>query len=153
MGHKGDIENRYTTNKQRLPSPLLEDMRSAYKRSQKYLQTEEPSGTDDLKLQFRQQLLIVAGYSEDEVAKVELEKLSDDDLRGMVKEKLLKENSNGPRTLRQKVVALDEVERYIESGWEYVSQLPNGKAIIKGSDPDGGEPQPQLDPAEKLINS
>jgi len=153
MGHKGDIENRYTTNKHRLPPPLLEDMRSAYKRSQKYLQTEEPSGTDDLKLQFRQQLLIVAGYSEDEVAKVELEKLSDDDLRGMVREKLLKENSNGPRTPRQKVIPLDEVERYVESGWEYVSQLPNGKAIIKGSERNGREPQPQLDPAEKLINS
>jgi len=27
MGHKGDIENRYTTNKQRLPEEVIEDMR------------------------------------------------------------------------------------------------------------------------------
>ncbi|NIM44298.1 MAG: site-specific integrase, partial [Nitrososphaeria archaeon] len=39
MGHKGDIENRYTTNKQRLPEEVVEDMREAYRRSQDYLQT------------------------------------------------------------------------------------------------------------------
>jgi len=154
MGHKRDIESRYTTNKYRLPPPLLEDMRSAYRRCQPYLQTEAPSGMEDTKLQFRRQLLIVAGCSEDEVNTVDLEKLSDDDIRIRVREKLLKENNNGngSRTLRQKVVPLDEVEKYIESGWEYVSQLPNGRAIVKGSDVNGGEPQPQVNPAQKLIN-
>jgi hypothetical protein len=44
------------------------------------------------------------------------------------------------------------VEKYIESGWEYVSQLPNGRAIVKGSDVNGGELQPQVNPAQKLIN-
>jgi len=34
MGHKGDIENRYTTNKCRLPEDVIEDMREAYRRSQ-----------------------------------------------------------------------------------------------------------------------
>jgi len=136
MGHKGDIEHRYTTNKYRLPPPLLDDMRSAYRRSQAYLQTEAPSGMDNTRLEFRRQLLIVAGYSEDDVAKVELEKLSDNDIRNRIKERLLKENNNNgndSRTLRQKVVPLDEVENHVEAGWEYVSQLPNGKAIIKGS--------------------
>jgi len=154
MGHKGDIESRYTTNKYRLPPPLLEDMRGAYRRCQPYLQTETPSGMEDTKLQFRQQLLIVAGYSEEEVNAVDLEKLSDDDIRDRVREKLLKENnnSNGSRTLRQKVVPLDEVEKYIESGWEYVSQLPNGRAIVKGSDVNGGELQPQVNSVQKLIN-
>jgi hypothetical protein len=110
---------------------------------------------EDTKLQFRQQLLIVAGYSEDEVNTVDLEKLSDDDIRDRVREKLLKEsnnNGNGSRSLRQKVVPLDEVEKYIESGWEYVSQLPNGRAVIKGLEVNGRELQPQVNPAQKLIN-
>ena len=84
-----------------------------------------------------------------------MEKLSDDDIRDRIKGRLLKENNNngnGSRALRQKVVPLDEVEKYIESGWEYVSQLPNGKAIVKGSDVNGGELQPQINPAQKLIN-
>jgi len=40
MGHKGDIENRYTTNKQRLPESVIEDMRAAYARSEEFLQTK-----------------------------------------------------------------------------------------------------------------
>lgn len=39
MGHKGDMEARYTTNKGRLPEKMIEDMREAYKKSQEYLQT------------------------------------------------------------------------------------------------------------------
>lgn len=32
MGHKGDMEARYTTNKGRLPNEVIEDMRKAYER-------------------------------------------------------------------------------------------------------------------------
>jgi len=32
--HKGDIGNRYTTNRQRLPEQVIEDMREAYRRAQ-----------------------------------------------------------------------------------------------------------------------
>jgi len=42
MGQKGDIENRYTTNKCRLPGNVIENMREAYRRSQEYLQTIRP---------------------------------------------------------------------------------------------------------------
>jgi site-specific recombinase XerC len=40
MGHKGDIEARYSTNK-RLPPDMIEEMRSAYARASKYFETEE----------------------------------------------------------------------------------------------------------------
>ena len=39
MRHKGDIENRYMTNKCRLPEDIIKDMHEAYRRSQEYLQT------------------------------------------------------------------------------------------------------------------
>ena len=41
MGHKGDIEHRYTVNKHMLPEDLVEDMRSSYEKSLKFLETEE----------------------------------------------------------------------------------------------------------------
>jgi integrase len=41
MGYKGDIEARYSTNK-RLPPDVIEQMREAYKKCQKYLITELP---------------------------------------------------------------------------------------------------------------
>ncbi|MGQ9543243.1 MAG: hypothetical protein ACUVTM_04020 [Candidatus Bathyarchaeia archaeon] len=127
-------------------------MRTAYRRSQSYLQTETPSGMEDVKLKFRRELLIVAGYSED-VATVDL-KLSDEDIRDILRKKLLKEsinNGNGSRGIRQKAVPVDDVEKYIESGWEYVSQLPNSKAIVKGL-ANRQELQPQVNHAQKLMN-
>lgn len=36
MGHKGDIEAQYTTNKYRLPDTLVEDMRGKYERAAKF---------------------------------------------------------------------------------------------------------------------
>ncbi len=39
MGHKGDIEARYTTNKGRLTDEMISDMRSAYSKSQQFLCT------------------------------------------------------------------------------------------------------------------
>lgn len=38
MGHKGDIEARYSTNK-RLPPDMIEEMREAYKKCAKYIET------------------------------------------------------------------------------------------------------------------
>ena len=37
MGHKGDIEAKYTTNKHRLPDHLIADMKEPYERSQSFL--------------------------------------------------------------------------------------------------------------------
>ena len=37
MGHKGDIEARYTTNKGRLTDEMISDMRRAYSKSQEFL--------------------------------------------------------------------------------------------------------------------
>ena len=46
MGHRGDMENRYTTNRQRLPEQVVEDMREAYRRSEEFLQTVEVEGRE-----------------------------------------------------------------------------------------------------------
>ena len=81
MGHKGDIEHVYTTNKHRLPDHVVKDMRYRYERAAEefllpHVSVREPS---------------------------------------------------------QKVVSLEELERYLESGWEFVTTLPNGKVIVRRS--------------------
>ncbi len=48
MGHKGDIEHRYTLNRQRLPEPLLQDVWLRYSQSQKFLRTTSETDTEDL---------------------------------------------------------------------------------------------------------
>jgi hypothetical protein len=75
MGHKGDIENRYTTNKHRLPDSVIEDMREAYRKSQQFLQTGE-TGEDAREVEAlrKRQILDTAkllGFSEDKIKKVE----------------------------------------------------------------------------------
>jgi hypothetical protein len=130
MGHKGDIENRYTTNKHRLPDSVIEDMREAYERSQEYLQTTEAEvGEEKIKEAFKKQLLAVAGFSEEEVAKYDLTEMSDEELHNLVKQRLLGVMANNGS--RQKVVETKDVEHYLTKGWEYVATISNDRAIIK----------------------
>jgi len=130
MGHKGDIENRYTTNKAKLPETVIEDMREAYKRSQAYLQTSKLEETSEEKLRtaFREQLLLVAGFSRDEVEKMDISSISDEDLQSLIRKRLLGKRAND---CTQKAVSTDDVERYLQQGWQFVAALPNGKVIMK----------------------
>jgi len=92
MGHKGDIENRYTTNKGRLPEIVIEDMRESYRKCQKYLQTigSDDTSEERLKETFRKQLLLVAGFSSDEVEK--LDPSMDDEAFQEIVKKLKRDN-------------------------------------------------------------
>jgi len=130
MGHKGDIENRYTTNKCRLPEDVIEDMREAYRRSLEYLQTTKPeTGREKLVEEFRRQLLLVAGFSLDEISEIDVTGLTDEEFQDLVRKRLLGNRNEDCGT--QKVVNLNELERYLENGWEYVATLPNQKVIVK----------------------
>jgi len=129
MGHKGDIENRYTTNKCKLPESVVEDMREAYRRSQQYLQTQPETGRASLLEEFRRQLLLVAGFSQEEIRQIDVASLTDDEFQEIVRKRLL--GSAGADCGTQKVVSLNELESYLENGWEYVAALPNKKVVVK----------------------
>jgi len=133
MGHTGDMENRYTTNKCRLPEEVIEDMREAYRRSQEYLQTTKVSETGEEKLTqvFRKQLLLVAGFTQDEVDKMDLASLGDEELQEIVRKKLL--STPTENLAKQKVVGIDEAESYLSKGWRYVAHLPDRKVVIESN--------------------
>jgi len=62
---------RNATSKCRLPENVIEDMREAYRRSQEYLQTIKPeTGRETLIEKFRKQLMLVAGFSLEEIEKL-----------------------------------------------------------------------------------
>jgi hypothetical protein len=133
MGHKGDIENRYTTDKCKLPESVIEDMREAYRRSQEYLQTKKVEETSEERLMqvFKKQLLLVAGFKQEEVDKMDLSSISNEELQEIVRKKLLGTETDD--CTKQKVVNVDEVESYLAQGWEYVANLPNKKVVIKSN--------------------
>jgi len=69
MGHKGDIENRYTTNKGRLPMDVVEDMRVSFGKAAALLETAtvepSPAQLDKLKEELKadyDKLATLRGY-------------------------------------------------------------------------------------------
>ena len=130
MGHKGDMEARYTTNKGRLTEELIEDMRESYRRCQEYLQTTKTeAGEEQIKQAFKKQLLLVAGFKHDEIDKMDLSSMTDEEFQATVRQRLLGAMVNNGA--KQKVIGITDVEHYITEGWEYVDALPGDKAIIR----------------------
>ncbi|MDA4134833.1 MAG: tyrosine-type recombinase/integrase [Thaumarchaeota archaeon] len=85
---------------------------------------------DETKKSFRRVILKqVAGYSEEEIDKLDLSSIKDEDLQKMVRERLLGAMANNGS--RQKVIRIAEVEKYVMQGWEYVASLPDDRAILK----------------------
>ncbi|MDG7024739.1 MAG: site-specific integrase, partial [Nitrososphaerota archaeon] len=108
MGHKGDIEARYSTNKGRLPPTMIEEMRLAYKKCEPLLSTKTESASEEqIKRALREQFLVVAGFKKEEVEKMNLVEMSDEELQNAVRQRLVgMMTGNGSR---QKVVPIQEV--------------------------------------------
>jgi hypothetical protein len=130
MGHKGDIENRYTTNKGRLTETVIEDMRESYRKSQEYLQTTKVEKTDEdaMRELFRKQLLLVAGFTGDQIENIDLT-VDDTVFQEIVRRKMYGSMLNNGSN--QRVVDVSEAEKYIHQGWDYVGSLSEKKVIIK----------------------
>ena len=127
MGHKGDIESVYTTNKGKLTEEMLEDMRQAFKRSSEYLVTErsDTKGESELKRLF---LMASGKFTKEEIDKKQLADLSYDELQKVLQERLDAVTENGKRQL---VVPVGDVRNYLSKGYEFAANLGNGEAVLK----------------------
>lgn len=128
MGHTDDIEHTYTLNKRRLPNDVIEQMRESYKKAQKHLQTVGPEKEEDIGKMFRRQLLLVAGFKTDEITGQHMA-MSEEEFQKVVREKLAKEMGNS--NAKQKVVQTNELDTYLQEGWEFVAALSDSRAILK----------------------
>jgi len=156
MGHKGDIEARYTTNKGRLPPDLIEDMRMAFSNCEEYLSTrplgreEDPevttirtmveSGVLDLtKPNVKQYLIQKLGIKNEEsrIAEMKREGISEDEAyaRLVCKKLGIKpikiEVSDKKDEDPKKIVSEDELKPYLDKGWDVQTVLPSGKILIR----------------------
>jgi hypothetical protein len=130
MGHKGDIEHRYTLNRHKLAPDLIEEMRGSYKRSQKYLQTTSPiSGEDDIPSKIRRQMLLTVVYRQDEIERLNLPEMGDDAVQDLMRQKLFAVMMNNGQ--RQKIVPSEEVEKLVAAGWEWMGNLSDGRAVLR----------------------
>lgn len=137
MGHKGDIQHTYGLHK-KLPPDAVETIRRGYAAALDFLETTpRQEREEDLKALFRRQILLVAGMSESEVDRMDLEGMSDADLQRIVRERLVGAatgNVTPANGGRQKVVPLTAVEAYLDQGWEWVAPLPDDRAVLRLSD-------------------
>jgi len=129
MGHKGDIEARYSTNK-RLPPDIIDEMRESYNKSTKFLETRiSEVSEENARLYLQQQLLSAVGYRQDEIDKMNLAETSTEDFQKLLRDKVAGAmTSNGSK---QKLVPMNEIEKLLGEGYEFQAVLPNGKAIMK----------------------
>ncbi|MGD1054802.1 MAG: tyrosine-type recombinase/integrase [Nitrososphaerales archaeon] len=85
--------------------------------------------THNLKEAFREQLLLVAGFTKEEVGRMDLKEIPDEELQRTIRQRLLgMMPDNGPR---QRVIPVSEVESHLFKGWEFVAALPGDRAVLK----------------------
>ena len=106
-------------------------MRAAYARSEEFLQTKINEETSEEKVSkiLKKQLLLMAGFKQDEIDKMDLKMLTDEEVQESVRSRLLGVKAeNGSK---QKVVKVDEANDYLTKGWEYVAKISDTQVIIK----------------------
>jgi hypothetical protein len=138
-GHKGDIESRYSTNKEFLPPDMIEDMRKCYRKCEPFLSTaaqplEQSVIIKEAKIEALKSIaksLLDIDLLEVRIAKEkELEKELDTDETIELFEcelKKLREGTHNP----QRIIGEDELERHLAKGWHFVSTLPSQRILIK----------------------
>ncbi len=139
MGHKGDIEARYSTNKGVLSPDMIEDMRKSYKDSEPFLLTglqpvEQSSVVMEAKIEALKSIakgLLGIDLLEVKVAREkELgRELSKEEELQLFENELKRQRDE--RRDPQMVVYENELERYLGNGWQFVSVLPSRKILIK----------------------
>ena len=141
MGHKGDIEARYSTNKGVLPPDMIEDMRRCYKDCESFLSTfaqqaEQSSIVKESKIEVLKSLaksLLGIDLLEVKIARErELgRRLSRDEELELFENELkkLREGTHNP----QRIIHEDELEEYLSSGWQFVSILPSQRILVRKS--------------------
>ena len=131
MGQVGDIEHAYTLNKGSLKEETVEDLRSSYEKSLRYLETEKREISEEekekWKVEFKREYLKLF-FDDKEIDDNRLLELPTEEMQKKIKEKMGMSMNNGHS---QKVIPLKEVREYIEKGWEFVQGISSKEAIVR----------------------
>jgi len=153
MGHKGDIEARYTTNKGRLTDEMIADMRRAYFESQEFLCTingesnnsaqnkkemlldmwrEQAKlyGIDPVKIKIEKQRMINPENTNDKILP-DIEQQTN-----AIRQEIMKAMSVSQERQQQgydgKIITNDEqLLHHICQGWEPIKELAENRIIIR----------------------
>jgi hypothetical protein len=156
MGHKGDIEAKYTTNKHRLADSLIQDMREAYERSQDFVspfeQEESEKSKKELLLEMWKEQAQLYGIDpmkiriekqrtqQNQKTVPELYDSTNDEIdaiktaiQGMMRKGTVQtQSSECTKSYESKLVeSEDELVSCIQNGWEVIKELNSGKVLLR----------------------
>lgn len=137
-GHTGDISARYSVNKV-LSKEIVEEMRTAYSKCEKYLVTDLPEGIseqDSVKILRESTINAIEIYADITVSQEDRERLYslnvdefNEELKKLARKSKAMELNNGNRN---KIINVQELENYLDRKWELVSIFPAGdRAVVK----------------------
>jgi hypothetical protein len=150
MGHKGDIEARYTTNKGRLPEALIEDMRRSFQESSQYLETipvqmadskaillemwrdqARAYGIDPMKVKIERQKELgrtITSDEESQILQTEVKKLT---LHQAASKRTMRNGGTPLSEFENKLIEESELVSHLNDGWEIVRQMRSGKLAVR----------------------
>jgi hypothetical protein len=142
MGHKGDMEARYTTNKGRLTDEMIEDMRRCFTKSQKYLESIEKETVDkkQMLVEMWKEQAKLYGIDPTEIIKqrqrVEKHTLAEDEILQTLQSEVknaITGVSMKSRQYKNKIVTEKELIKLVDDGWDLVKELSRGKFLVRCS--------------------
>jgi integrase len=126
MGHSTGVSSSYfkPTDKE-----LLEEYAKGIKELTVF-KSEETVTQNMILTAFNKQFLANSGYTEEEIAKLgDLSQLSPQKMQELIREKQMR--ALGLNGNHQKIVAMNELEDLVAQGWDFVTALPDNKAVVK----------------------
>lgn len=130
MGHKGDIEARYTVNKGRLSEAMIADMRKCFANALEFLETSARQDGEDPMVGLVGLLLQGNGASAADVEKMDLGSKTADELV-----KVIRQSNEAPATprMKQRVIAAAELDKALAQGWNVKMELRDGRILVEGT--------------------
>jgi hypothetical protein len=131
MGHIGDIEAKYTTRKHELPDEVVQDMRKSYQKVANHL-LETPANqkgatSDEIKRMHQESLLSLAGYSKEQIDKMDLEEMSNEEIQRLAREKFFGITTNNGKRV---AVLVPQVDDLLSKGYKAEHNLPDGRVVM-----------------------
>lgn len=154
MGHKGDMEAVYSTNKRPLPEKV-DEMRAAYLKASQFFETV-PKTKDNARRELKEGFIesvvmtlnqlgrdiVIDGEERERLLELDFETMKDEMKKvlsqnpsnedaaksAMTDKKILNESANGSR---QKVIPMSAIEAYVNEGFDFVTSIPGDKAIVR----------------------
>lgn len=126
-GHSGNIQSTYVNQKENLNPELEKMVKESFTKCLKLLETEHYEAEDDKSMLYNA-LLLTAHFSEEEIAQLNLNSLSDTDIIGLIK-KRLSDNLQG-NSEKYMSVPVAEINNWAKKGYVFKGFIPSSELCL-----------------------